>query len=97
MAIDKAMIKKLRTMTGAGILDCRKALTENDGDFDKSVDWLRARGIAKAAKKAGRAATEGLVYSYIHTGGRIQYLILDGGVINIRKYGGYLVELEFDG
>jgi elongation factor Ts len=70
-----AAIKQLRSMTGAGILDCKKALTENDNDVDKAVDWLRAKGIAKAAKKASRAATEGLVHSYVHAGGRIGVLL----------------------
>lgn len=75
MGISAADVKQLRGQTGAGILDCRKALAENDGDFDKAVDWLRAKGIAKAAKKASRAATEGLVYSYIHAGGKIGVLL----------------------
>ena len=70
-----AEIKQLRERTGAGILDCKKALTESDGDIDKAVDWLRSKGIAKAAKKAGRAATEGLVHSYIHAGGKIGVLV----------------------
>ncbi|MCB9779021.1 MAG: translation elongation factor Ts [Alphaproteobacteria bacterium] len=68
-------IKALRQRTGAGILDCKKALAETGGDEDAAVDWLRAKGIAKAAKKAGRAATEGLVSSYIHAGGRIGVLL----------------------
>ena len=54
-----AEIKALRERTGAGMLDCKKALDENDGDVEKAIDWLRAKGIARAAKKAGRAATEG--------------------------------------
>jgi elongation factor Ts len=70
-----AEIKELRQRTGAGILDCKKALTENDGDIEKAIDWLRAKGISKAAKKAGRAATEGLVHAYIHAGGRIGVLL----------------------
>lgn len=70
-----AEIKTLRERTGAGILDCKKALTESDGDIDKAVDWLRAKGIAKAAKKSGRLASEGLVYSYIHAGGKIGVLV----------------------
>jgi len=68
-------IKDLRHRTGAGILDCKKALAESDGDIDKAIDWLRAKGIAKAAKKAGRAATEGMVTSYIHAGGKIGVLL----------------------
>ncbi|HAG52622.1 MAG TPA: elongation factor Ts [Alphaproteobacteria bacterium] len=61
MAITAADVKKLRDATGAGMMDCKKALTENDGDFDASVDWLRTKGIAKAAKKGGRVAAEGMV------------------------------------
>ena len=75
MAINAKMVKELRTKTGAGMMDCKRALEENDGDFEKAMDWLRTKGIAKAAKKASRAATEGLVYSYIHGGGRIGVLI----------------------
>jgi elongation factor Ts len=75
MAISATDVKELREKTGAGILDCRKALEECGGDFDKAVDWLRAKGIAKAAKKADRVATEGLVYSYIHAGGKIGVLV----------------------
>ena len=58
-----AQIKTLRQRTGAGILDCKKALTEAEGDLDAAVDWLRTKGIAKAAKKSTRAATEGSVFS----------------------------------
>jgi elongation factor Ts len=68
-------IKELRERTGAGMMDCKKALAENGGDIEKSIDWLRAKGIASAAKKAGRAATEGLVHAYIHAGGRIGVLV----------------------
>lgn len=70
-----AEIKQLRERTGAGILDCKKALTESDGDIEAAIDWLKAKGIAKAAKKSGRAATEGLVTSYIHAGGKIGVLV----------------------
>ncbi|MCB9693046.1 MAG: translation elongation factor Ts [Alphaproteobacteria bacterium] len=70
-----AEIKELRERTGAGILDCKKALSESGEDIDKAVDWLRAKGIAKAAKKSGRLASEGLVYSYIHAGGKIGVLV----------------------
>ena len=70
-----AEIKTLRERTGAGILDCKKALNASDGDLDKAIDWLRSKGIAKAAKKADRAATEGLVTSYIHAGGKIGVLL----------------------
>lgn len=75
MAISAADIKALRQRTGAGILDCKKALNESDGNVDKAIDWLRAKGIAKAAKKAGRAATEGLCASYIHANGKIGVLL----------------------
>ena len=73
--ITAGMIKDLRERTGAGMADCKKALVEVDGDMDKAVDYLRAKGLAKAAKKAGREATEGLVVSYIHGGGRIGVLL----------------------
>ena len=73
--ITAAMIKDLRDRTGAGMSDCKKALTETDADMDKAIDYLRAKGLAKAAKKAGREATEGAVVSYIHGGGRIGVLV----------------------
>jgi len=69
MQITAAIVKELRDKTGAGMMDCKKALTETNGDVDKAVDTLRAKGIAKAEKKAGRAAKEGIVYSYIHPTG----------------------------
>lgn len=75
MAVSMADIKALRERAGAGILDCKKALAATDGDVDAAIDWLRAKGIAKAAKKASRAATEGLVHSYIHAGGTIGVLV----------------------
>ena len=61
MAITAAMVKELREMTGAGMMDCKKALTKTDGDMDAAVEFLRENGLAKAAKKAGRIAAEGLV------------------------------------
>lgn len=70
-----AQIKTLRQRTGAGILDCKKALTEAEGDLDAAVDWLRTKGIANAAKKASRIASEGLVGSYIHANGKIGVLL----------------------
>jgi len=70
-----AEIKQLRERTGAGILDCKKALTESAQDIEKAIDWLKAKGITKAAKKASRAATEGAVTSYIHAGGKIGVLV----------------------
>ena len=69
------LIKDLRERTGAGMADCKKALTEVAGDMDKAIDYLRTKGLAKAAKKAGREATEGAVVSYIHGGGRIGVLV----------------------
>ena len=75
MEVTATQIKDLRERTGAGMADCKKALTEVSGDMDKAIDYLRAKGLAKAAKKAGREATEGLVVSYIHGGGRIGVLV----------------------
>lgn len=68
-------VVKLRTSTGAGMMDCKKALEESNGDFDKAVTWLREKGIAAAAKKADRIAGEGAVGSYIHMGGKIGVLV----------------------
>ena len=68
-------VKDLRERTGAGMMDCKRALTETDGDVDRAVALLRERGVAAAAKRSGRAAREGLVSSYIHTGGRVGVLI----------------------
>jgi elongation factor Ts len=73
--VSAAQIKDLRERTGAGMSDCKKALVEVGGDMDKAIDFLRAKGLAKAAKKAGREATEGMVVSYIHGGGRIGVLV----------------------
>lgn len=70
MAISAATVKELRDKTGAGMMDCKKALTETEGDIAKAIDLLRAKGIAKAEKKAGRAAKEGIIYSYIHPTGK---------------------------
>ncbi|MFC7441713.1 translation elongation factor Ts [Laceyella putida] len=75
MAITAAMVKELREKTGAGMMDCKKALTETGGDMNKAIDYLREKGIAKAAKKADRIAAEGIVESYIHAGGRIGVLV----------------------
>jgi elongation factor Ts len=75
MEVTATSIKDLRERTGAGMADCKKALTEVGGDMDKAIDYLRAKGLAKAAKKAGREATEGAVVSYIHAGGRIGVLV----------------------
>src|SRR5262245_64717428 len=68
-------VKQLREQTGAGFMDCKRVLEETDGDVDKAVLLLRERGLAAAAKKAGREAREGLISSYIHTGGRVGVLI----------------------
>jgi elongation factor Ts len=73
--ISAKLVKELRDKTGAGMMDCKKALTENDGDTEKAIEWLRQKGIASAAKKEGRVAAEGLVGSYIHTGGRVGVLV----------------------
>ena len=73
--ISAELVKELRERTGAGFMDCKKALLETDGDLDKAVALLRERGVAQAAKKAGREAREGLIGSYIHTGGRFGALI----------------------
>ena len=73
--ITAAMIKELRERTGAGFMDCKKALQETQGDMDKAIDYLREKGLAAAAKKAGRIAAEGLVDAYIHLGGRVGVLI----------------------
>ena len=68
-------IKALRERTGAGMLDCKKALNENEGNLENAIDWLRQKGISKAAKKSGRAASEGMVEAYIHGGGKIGVLL----------------------
>ena len=68
-------VAKLRERTGAGMMDCKKALTETKGDLDKAIDYLREKGIASAAKKAGRIAAEGIVDSYIHMKGKIGVLV----------------------
>jgi elongation factor Ts len=75
MSIDATIVKKLREKTGAGMMDCKKALVETDGEIDKAVDFLRKSGIAKAEKKGERTAKEGLVFSYIHHGGRLGVLL----------------------
>ena len=75
MAITADLVKELRERTGAGFMDCKNALTEADGDLDKAVVLLRERGLAAAAKRSDREAREGLVSSYIHTGGRVGVLI----------------------
>ena len=73
--ITAALVKELRERTGAGMMDCKKALAATEGDMDKAIDFLREKGLAAAAKKAGRIAAEGLVESYIHGRGRIGVLV----------------------
>ena len=68
-------VKELRERTGAGMMDCKKALTQTDGDMDKAIEFLREKGLAAAAKKAGRVAAEGIVDAYIHGNGRIGVLV----------------------
>jgi elongation factor Ts len=75
MDVTAAMVKELRERTGAGILECRNALTETNGDFDQASALLHKRGSARAAKKAGRQANQGLIEAYIHAGGRIGALV----------------------
>jgi elongation factor Ts len=73
--ISAKLVKELRDMTGAGMMDCKKALSETKGDKDKAVEWLRQKGIASAEKKSGRTAAEGAIGSYIHTGARVGVLV----------------------
>jgi elongation factor Ts len=73
--ISAKIVKELRDKTGAGMMDCKKALKENDGDLTKAAEWLRQKGITSAEKKASRVAAEGIVSSYIHTGGRVGVLV----------------------
>ncbi len=75
MEVTSAMVKELRERTQAGMMDCKKALVENAGDMDKAIEYLREKGLAAAAKKAGRIAAEGCVDSYIHMGGKIGVLV----------------------
>jgi len=75
MAISATDVKKLRDMTGAGMMECKKALTESNGDFDKAIDYLRTKGMQKVDKKAGRSTEQGLIQSYIHPGSRLGVLV----------------------
>ena len=75
MSIDAKLVKTLREKTGAGMMDCKNALVDSNGDLDKAVDYLRKSGVAKAEKKVTRDTREGLVYSYIHAGGRLGVLL----------------------
>ncbi len=73
--ITAKLVKDLRDKTGAGMMDCKKALNETDGNVEKALEWLRKKGIASAEKKSGRVATEGSIGSYIHTGSRVGVLL----------------------
>ncbi len=75
MEISATMVRELREKTGAGMMDCKKALAETEGNFEKAVDYLRQKGLATAAKRAGRVASEGRVGSYIHAGGKIGVMV----------------------
>ena len=75
MSISASAVKELRDRTGLGMMDCKKALTETNGNIDDAIDWLRKKGMAKSAKLAGRIASEGVVTSYIHAGGKIGVLL----------------------
>tara|TARA_B100000809_G_C15069468_1_gene505445 strand:- start:819 stop:1436 length:618 start_codon:yes stop_codon:yes gene_type:complete len=75
MSIDAKIVKELRGKTGAGMMDCKKALIESKGDIEKAIDHLRKSGTAKAEKKGSRDTKEGIIYSYIHAGGRLGVLI----------------------
>ena len=75
MGVSTDDVKLLREKTAAGIMDCKKALAESEGNIDQAVEWLRKRGIARAAKFAEKKATEGLIHAYIHPGGRIGVII----------------------
>ena len=75
VAITAKLVKDLRDKTSAGMMDCKKALAESDGDLNKAIEWLRQKGIASAEKKSGRVAAEGSIGSYIHTGARVGVLL----------------------
>lgn len=75
MAVSADIVKQLREQTGAGIMDCKAALTESGGDLEKAVEWLRKKGAASAQKKVGRATNEGVIEAYIHPGSRLGVLI----------------------
>ncbi len=73
--ISAAMVKELREATGSGIMDCKRVLAEAEGNMDNAVDLLRKKGLAKAAKRAGRSTSEGVIFSYIHTGAKLGVLV----------------------
>lgn len=73
--ISAAMVKELREATGSGIMDCKRVLAEAEGNMEKAIELLRKKGLAKAAKRAGRSTSEGIIYSYIHTGAKLGVLL----------------------
>jgi len=73
--ITAAMVKELRDQTGSGMMDCKRALAETNGDLEKALDFLRKKGLAKAQKRAGRATSEGIIYSYIHAGSKLGVMV----------------------
>ena len=75
MDVNANLVRELRDKTGAGVMDCKKALAESEGDLEQAARWLRAKGIAQAAKRAGRVASEGSVGAYIHAGGKLGVLV----------------------
>jgi elongation factor Ts len=75
VGITSAMVKELRTKTGAGMMDCKEALTSSNGDFEKAIDYLRKKGMSAATKRSSKAAKEGTIASYIHMGGRIGVMV----------------------
>src|SRR5690242_12391802 len=75
MDVNANLVRELRDKTGAGVMDCKKALAESKGDLEKAAVWLREKGIAQAAKRSGRVASEGSVGSYIHAGGKLGVLV----------------------
>jgi elongation factor Ts len=75
MAVTAGMVKELREKTGAGMMDCKNALSETGGDLEKAIDYLRQKGLSDAAKRTGRTASEGVIGSYIHSGGKIGVLV----------------------
>ena len=75
MAVTAGMVKELREKTGAGMMDCKRALSETEGDIEKAIDYLRQKGLSDAAKRSGRTASEGVIGSYSHPGGRIGVLV----------------------
>ena len=75
MSIQASQVRELREKTGAGMMDCKKALVETSGDFEKAIEFLRKKGIASASKKSGRDTNEGSIGSYIHAGGKVGVLV----------------------